>query len=461
MSDFMNFVLSYLTRALVGAVFAAALGAAVLLTAAKRHKRKYGAEVPFPWVRAILILLLTAYLAVVLFVTIRSGGYYSGSGNFHLFRAWREAWNSFSERQWMNVLLNIAMFVPLGIFLPMIWKKLQKWYLMLPAGFLTSLFIEISQYLKGSGLFDVDDLFTNTLGAMIGFWLVMAVLSLWEKRWAKGICHMLALLAVAASIGGIFVAYELQEYGNLSTSPAFRVNTENVQWTQSCDLSKETRTVDIYQTEVWTKEACEAFGRGFLENLGVERVDVTIYNDEVYLREFQGSRILQVFYQGGHYSYDDLNMNRTYTEVGEEELREALLAYGIEIPEAAEFSYESDTHYFRVDQYVEEDTMFDGAVAVQWEEGCGIRSIDNNLLCVTYYGEDEIISPKAAAQRLMDGHLASGTWFERNDPAQIEIVSCELSYQVDTKGFYQPVYLIRLTDPDTGYDTLEVVPALS
>ena len=463
MSDFMNFILSYLVQALAGLVFVAVAGVVILRAAVKRHKCKYGAQVPFPWMKAVLLLMLAAYLAVVLFVTIRSGGYYTGAANFHLFRGWREAWNSFSERQWMNVLLNIALFVPLGILLPLIWKRMQKWYLMLPAGFLTSLFIEIMQYLRGSGLFDVDDLFNNTLGAVVGFWLVMAAVSLWQKRWKKGACHMLALIAAAAAISGVFIAYEVQEYGNLSTSPAFRVDTKHVQWTVSCDLSDQEQTVDIYKTQPWTREACEAFGRKFFENLGITEVDVTIYNDEVYMREHLGNRILEVFYQGGCYSFRDLENwdEEACIRVEETELREALKAYGIEIPAAAEYACpDGKTHSFHVDHYVQGDTMLDGTITVQWKDGFGIQSIENDLLSVTYYGADTIQSAKAAVQRLMDGYIASGDWFERKDPRNIEVISCELSYQVDTKGFYQPVYLIRLVSPDTGFEATETVPAL-
>lgn len=460
MSDFMNFVLSHLQQALLVAVFAAAVGIVVLFLAARRHKQNYGEEVPFPWLRSILVLLLIAYLAVVMLVTVRGRGYYTGSGNFHLFRAWREAWNSFSERSWLNVLLNIALFVPLGFFLPLIWKRLRSWYLLLPIGFLSSLLIEVSQYLTGSGLFDVDDLFTNTLGAMIGFWAVMMALSLWGRCWGKASCHALALVAVAAAIGGIFAAYDLQEYGNLATSPAFWVDTKDVQWTVSCELPDTAQTVDIYQTQVWTKESCEAFGREFFKKLGVEQVDVTIYNEEVYLREYHGNRILEVFYQGGYYSYNDLYMNQTYAEAGAQQVRQALLEYGIEVPETAEYTYETDTHFFRVKGHVEENRMTDGTVAVQWEDGFGIRSIDNNLLQLTYYGQEKIISPKAAVQTLMDGHISGGDWFEKKEPRQVQIMSCDLAYQVDTKGFYQPVYRIRLFDAETGYDSLQIVPAI-
>jgi len=106
--------------------------------------------------------------------TVLRGAGLRGS-NFHLFRAWREAWNIMSFKNWANVLLNIAMFVPLGILLPWIHKLFRKWYVMLGSGFACSLAIEIFQAITGRGLFDVDDLFANTLGAIFGYGLYKAV----------------------------------------------------------------------------------------------------------------------------------------------------------------------------------------------------------------------------------------------------------------------------------------------
>ena len=466
LSDFMNFVLSYLTQILVLLIPVVLLCLCGLLGAAKLYNKKHGGTRKFPWGRVLLTLALIGYLAVVCYVTlVRSGHMGTRYANWHLFRAWREAWNSFSERQWMNVLLNIAMFMPLGVLLPLLGKSFRKWYLMLPAGFGTSLAIELVQYLSGRGICDVDDLFCNTLGAMLGFWLVMLALQLGQRHWKQGLCHTLALTCAAASIGSVFIAYEIQEFGNLTTSPAFRVNTRDVEWNVNCELSETTRMVDLYRTRTWNREECETFGLEFFRNIGVEEVDVTIYNDEVYLRERMGSRWLEVFYQGGHYSFTDREdwdiLDETYDPVEEQILREALLDYGIEIPETAEFTRsEGNIYSFRADRCMDGDTMIDGAVSVRWEEGYGIREIDNDMLRLTYYGEAEIISPKAAAQRLMDGHINSGEWFERKQPKRIEIQSCELSYQVDTKGFYQPVYLIELESTDTDYGIIETVPAI-
>lgn len=462
MSDFMNYVFSYLSRALVLLVPAAVVCGGVLF-AAWRICRKKGKV--FPWGRVILALMLAAYLLVLLYITVLRGSYGGYRyANLHLFRAWREAWNNFSEKNWMNVLLNIGMFVPLGALLPLLWKKLRKWYWMLPVGFLTTLAIETVQYVTCRGLFDVDDLFTNTLGAMLGFWLVLAALSIREKNGKRAALHGAALLAAAASIGGIFLAYQWQEYGNLSTSPAFRVDTSDTVWTVSCELSSSEQTVSIYQTKPWSKAECEAFGRQFLANLGIPEVDVTVYNEEVYLRESMGNRILEVYYRDGSYDYKGLasiSPDVAYVQLDEQTLRAELLEYGIQIPAEAEFSSDEEGgHYFTLDRYVDGNTMIDGKLACRYEEGFGMREISNDLVSFTYYGEGEIISPKAAVDRLKDGWLAGGEWIERRGVKEIEVLSCELDFQVDTKGFYQPVYQVGIRAAGTDTVLIETVPAL-
>ncbi|WEV59018.1 VanZ family protein [Bifidobacterium sp. ESL0728] len=73
----------------------------------------------------------------------------------------------------LQLLLNIIFFIPLGFALSR-WAR-WKFYAVIPVGFLVSLFIETSQLTGVWGIypcayrqFDVDDLLTNTLGAIIG-----------------------------------------------------------------------------------------------------------------------------------------------------------------------------------------------------------------------------------------------------------------------------------------------------
>ncbi len=65
-------------------------------------------------------------------------------------------------------LLNILMFLPLGLLLPLLWKQFRHLKETAGFGFLLSLLIELSQLFCFRNT-DINDLFTNTLGAVLGW----------------------------------------------------------------------------------------------------------------------------------------------------------------------------------------------------------------------------------------------------------------------------------------------------
>lgn len=67
-----------------------------------------------------------------------------------------------------NSLLNILLFVPLGMILPLVWEKHRNKKRTLLFGFGTSLFIELLQIFTFRAT-DINDLITNTLGTFVGF----------------------------------------------------------------------------------------------------------------------------------------------------------------------------------------------------------------------------------------------------------------------------------------------------
>lgn len=67
-----------------------------------------------------------------------------------------------------NSVLNILLFIPLGIILPVLWKKYRILKRTLLFGFAMSLSIELLQMLTFRAT-DVNDLITNTFGAFLGF----------------------------------------------------------------------------------------------------------------------------------------------------------------------------------------------------------------------------------------------------------------------------------------------------
>lgn len=64
-----------------------------------------------------------------------------------------------------DIICNILLFVPFGFFLGLL---TGRWYTVL-AGFAVSLLIEVSQMVFQIGWFELDDIFNNTAGALIGF----------------------------------------------------------------------------------------------------------------------------------------------------------------------------------------------------------------------------------------------------------------------------------------------------
>ena len=214
MHDFVSYLFYLLQRGMRFAV-PAALVCGLILAVCYAVCRRQGHR--FPWGKAVCALLLVGWAAVTFFVTLlrsEPNEFAARQCNLQLFLAWREAYQRFTLQIWLNVLLNIALFIPLGFLLPLPSKPFRKWYAALGAGFGISLLIELTQLFTGSGMCDVDDLFTNTLGAMLGWCAAMLVLALHQKNrtWPR-YCALPAAFALALS--AIFISYAAQPYGNL------------------------------------------------------------------------------------------------------------------------------------------------------------------------------------------------------------------------------------------------------
>ena len=67
-----------------------------------------------------------------------------------------------------NSVLNILLFVPLGVFLPVLWDQFRNPVRAVSFGLGFSLMIELLQMLTFRAS-DVNDLITNTLGTMLGY----------------------------------------------------------------------------------------------------------------------------------------------------------------------------------------------------------------------------------------------------------------------------------------------------
>ena len=65
-------------------------------------------------------------------------------------------------------IMNIVLFIPIGFLPPLLWEKGTTFGKTVLSGFVFSLLVELSQLFNFRAT-DIDDLFTNTLGTILGF----------------------------------------------------------------------------------------------------------------------------------------------------------------------------------------------------------------------------------------------------------------------------------------------------
>lgn len=82
----------------------------------------------------------------------------------------------------LNIIGNIAMFIPSGIILPILYKKLDSFWKTVGAGALISLSIELIQLLFYTRTTDINDLILNTLGAALGYGIYAIVKAITKKH---------------------------------------------------------------------------------------------------------------------------------------------------------------------------------------------------------------------------------------------------------------------------------------
>ncbi|SLK31194.1 Predicted integral membrane protein [Mycobacteroides abscessus subsp. abscessus] len=87
-------------------------------------------------------------------------------------------WNQVSL---INLLGNVLVFVPFGIFLPLIWKPFRTFTSLFWMSIFIPLFIEITQLFIGRST-DIDDVILNAFGIIFGFCVYKILETLLQKR---------------------------------------------------------------------------------------------------------------------------------------------------------------------------------------------------------------------------------------------------------------------------------------
>ena len=80
----------------------------------------------------------------------------------------------------LNVVGNVVVFIPFGMFLPHLFTRCRNLFLTMLISLEFSLAIEITQLISRVGRFDVDDLLLNTIGGSVG--CLLFFIGSWMKK---------------------------------------------------------------------------------------------------------------------------------------------------------------------------------------------------------------------------------------------------------------------------------------
>ncbi|SIT88686.1 VanZ family protein [Edaphobacillus lindanitolerans] len=461
LQEIFGLVRDYFYVALIAVlVLAAVFG---LLYYAGRKTVLKGKE-PIPKKRLIAIAAFIGYMIMVAGVTfLNRGPGYQGGVDLSLFSTYREAWYLFSVRHWQFIYLNILMLVPFGVLLPLLHPRFRKaaWTIGLAA--LLTLSIETIQLMTGYGNFVADDLFNNLMGAIIGYGLTMGVISLKEKGFRRSLPYFTPLLLVAVLSGSLFGYYEAKEFGNLSIVPAHRADLKEARVMADLSFSDRSKTIPVYRAPVYTKKQADGFARRFFGRLGGNPADIEdlSYPDEaLYRLHGETAYQLSVRFRDGSYELTDfsqLDDGKEPEDTDEETLRESLARFGLDIPRDAAFQRAGPGKYeWTVKQLESGNRLTDGTLtAVYYNDGT-VKQVDNRLVTYEKVKEVRVKSEQEAYEDLLKGKFL--TFSDERTIGALEVRDVRMSYSLDSKGYYQPVYAFRC-EMD-GEDKTLLVPAI-
>ena len=124
------------------------------------------------------LMAFSLYLMIILVITFfsREDGSRNRAMDLQLFSTW-----GINTRNNAFVVENVLLFIPYGFVCPWAFPWLRGFFRNTFAAFVTSLGVETFQLITGRGYFQIDDILTNVLGAVIGYVIYCMIVGMYRK----------------------------------------------------------------------------------------------------------------------------------------------------------------------------------------------------------------------------------------------------------------------------------------
>jgi glycopeptide antibiotics resistance protein len=135
--------------------------------------------------RSVLWAIFIAYCLVVVYMAFLSRGFRTQYSYAHYFRYFTNFvpfktisgyitmyGKGFQALSIYNLLGNFVLFLPMGMLLPCVFSRLERFWKLALCIFIMVVSVEITQFVLRVGIIDVDDVIFNVSGAMIGYGII-------------------------------------------------------------------------------------------------------------------------------------------------------------------------------------------------------------------------------------------------------------------------------------------------
>lgn len=440
--------------------------------------RKKGGRRSFSSIQLITALMLIMWFgAVMVLTTFSRGANFEGWINFQLFSGYRSAWHQWSLSEFQLIIFNMLMFVPLGLLMPLLGMKTQRFAPVLFISLVVTIGIELSQMLSRRGIFELDDILHNTLGSLAGYFIMRAIQD--SKRQRKLVFRTTALalcipVAFCLLFTGALAVYHAKEFGNLSIRPAIEQDMHGVEVKLAVKLPDETEPVSLYVSE---RIRNPGFGKKMAKLVG-ESLDLQLkdgnriegMNRKWSFMDSSGNQYTFNYnlQDGGWQLYNEGGESVTMSEEETEEHREfyeSWMRSNDILPSEAAFSIQSgNTMRWDIRHSVaaiakDEKDYADGMIMLtpSSDGRKAPRDLNHFMQENKYVRKVELISPAQAYEEVLKGNFDMYNDLQKND--QLLVEQYELAYTYDSKGYYQPVY--RFIGTVNGDHWEALIPAMS
>ena len=351
------------------------------------------------------------------------------------FEALQEALVSPDHHARNQMLLNALAFVPLGLLLVWHAQKREKGARLYWLALLLPLGIELIQFATGLGFFDLDDLLLNSLGAAWGLCLGLCYVNL--KRRKSVLPPALGVLLPVAVIAAGLLWLSMRPYGFVPQDFSDPAHGKPQSVSVDALEGQLPGTVRVYRIVSLSENEAEQTADRLFAALGLTRNRnlSDIYDDVAVYWAAESNVYVWVYYNGDFNLHvpNGLTIEGTPAETALGVLERA--GYSLPAPDEAE----DDRMVWRF--HPADGLLYDGEIRVRSSAYSGdvieasLRRLQPGTACYAY---------DAAALRdaLLSGRFSI---LDGSGAEQIRLLVCqsaELTWVIDGKGCYHPIYRI-------------------